>query len=153
MYNLSVLEGIIPSDLTYFCENDISYKLEKYKEDGVNIYYKCIMREWSLRQFEFIYNRDLNEIEIINEVSKSYPLYKKMILEYTNNIYKIISNIYIIDENYAKKLNMPQYFLDPYFRFTLTKNGISIGIVMDYIFRVKNGINVKVKIPKDYNDM
>jgi hypothetical protein len=150
MCDLLVLEGIIPSELVYDGESDIKYKIEKYKEDGNNIYYKCIMEEYYSREFEFIYNKETKEIEIINQITEKYPIFRRMALDYTDDIYNIVSDIYIIQEDDKKWIYDSEYFSDPYFRFSMTKNGISVGVLMDYIFREKNGINVKVKMPKNY---
>ena len=59
MCDIIVLEGIIPSSIVYGYEDDsdVEYKLEKYKEDGNNIYYRCWMKEWYSREFEFIFNK------------------------------------------------------------------------------------------------
>lgn len=147
-----VLEGVVPSILVYGYngESDVNYKVEKYNEDGNDIYYKCWMREWYAREFEFIFDRETNEIEIINQVSEKYPIFRRMALEYTNEIYNIVSDLYIIEEDDKKWIYESDNFSDPYFRFSMTKNGISVGVLMDYIFREKNGINIKVKMPKNY---
>lgn len=149
---LSVLEGVIPSSLAYG-EYDIHYTLEKQNEEGDNIYYKCEMQEYRSRSFEFIYNKQTNVIEVINQVSEKYPIFRRMAVEYTDEMYKMISDMYIIDEDYKNKVYMPEFFGDPYFRFSQTKNGISVAVVLDYMFRVKNGISVKVKMPKDFKDL
>jgi hypothetical protein len=152
MSELSVLEGIVPSSTVYgfIDESDVEYRVKKYKEDGDNIYYNCLIREWYSREFEFIYNKERKEIEIINQVSEKYPIFRRMALEYTNEIYNIVSDIYIIEEDDKKWVYDLENFSDPYFRFSVTKNGISVGVLMDYIFREKNGINIKVKMPKNY---
>ena len=151
MYDLSIVEGVVPSRLVYgYEDSDIKYKVEKYNENGNDIYYKCWMKEWYSREFEFIYNKETNDIEIINQVSEKYPIFRRMALKYTDEIYNIVSDMYIIEENDKKWIYDSDYFSDPYFRFSRTKNGISVGVLMDYIFREKNGINVKVKMPKNY---
>ena len=151
MCDLSIIEGIVPSSIVYGYEDSyIKYKVEKYNEDGNDIYYKCYMEEYYPREFEFIYNKETKEIEIINQVSEKYPIFRRMALEYTNEIYNIVSDIYIIEEDDKKWIYDSEYFSDPYFRFSRTKNGISVGVIMDYIFREKNGINIKVKMPKNY---
>lgn len=151
MCDITVLEGVIPSSIVYGYEDShIKYKVEKYNEDGNDIYYKCYMEEYYPREFEFIYNKETKEIEIINQVSEKYPIFRRMALEYTNEIYNIISDIYIIEEDDKKWIYNSDYFSDPYFLFSRTKNGISVGVLMDYIFREKNGINIKIKMPKNY---
>ncbi len=152
MPNNFISSGIIPNNLVYG-EYDIYYTLTKQNEDKNHIYYECIMQEYRQRRFEFIFNKQTNIIEIINQVSEKYPIFRRMAVEYTDEMYDMISNMYIIDEDYKTKVYTPDFFGDPYFRFSQTKNGISVGIALDYMFRVKNGINVKVKMPKDYNDL
>ena len=150
MCDLSVLSGIIPRDLVYTHKYDINYKIDKYKEDDSDIYYNCYIKEVYSRDFEFIFNKKTKEIEIINQVSGKCPIFRKMTLEYTDKIYNIVSDMYIIDKYYISKVYHKEYFIDPYFRFSLTKSGISIAVLMDYIFREQNGIHVKVKMPTDY---
>lgn len=151
MCELSIVEGIVPSRLVYGYEDSyVKYKVEKYNEDGNDIYYKCYMEEYYPREFEFIYNKETKEIEIIKQVSEKYPIFRRMALEYTNEIYNIVYDLYIIEEDDKKWIYDLENFSDPYFRFSITKNGISVGVLMDYIFREKNGINIKVKMPKNY---
>jgi hypothetical protein len=151
MSDLSIVEGVVPSRFVYgFEDSNIKYKIEKYKEVGDNIYYRCYMEEYYPKEFEFVYNKKRKEIEIINQVSEKYPIFRRMALKYTDEIYNIISDMYIIEEDDKKWVYDSDYFSDPYFRFSRTKNGISVGVLMDYIFREMNGINIKIKMPKNY---
>jgi len=154
--DLSILSGIIPSELVYGGdeEGDLEFNIKKMDEDDNIIYYTCtIIARFSDRITRFAYNKHTKNISSYNEVSEQYPVFRRMGIDYSDPYYNNIADIYIIDDDYIKNVYYDEYFADPYYRFPITKNGIGVSTLYYHIFTTINGINdIKIIYPKQYGE-
>lgn len=156
MSELTILSGTIPRELIYGGEEEglVEFTVEKIKEENNTIYYNCHMKAWYNRTTKFTFNKYTKVVASWDEVSEKYPVFRLMAVEYIDEMYKYIPQIYIIEDDYRSKVYNNDHFTDPYYRFPVTKNGIGVSTLYYYIFTTINKIEgIHVVYPKQYYEL
>lgn len=98
MSELTILSGTIPKELVYGGEEEgpIEFIVEKIKEENDIIYYNCHMKGWYSRVTKFTFNKTTKIVASWDEVSEKYPVFRLMVVQYTDEMYKHIPHIYIL---------------------------------------------------------